>query len=108
MKRLIALVISLAVGVTAWGGRSHDSVVWAKIKGYTAHLPFVGYINPHPSTLNEASWWSVGCETLDRDFANFDNYKSYIGQTGVGYARLQSGWEKCEQKKGKYDKKILI
>ena len=103
MKRLIAMILSLAVGVTAWGGRSHDSVVWAKIKGYTAHLPFVGYINPHSSSLNEASWWSVGCETLDRDFANFENYKPYLGQTGVGYARLQSGWEKCEQKKGKYD-----
>lgn len=102
-KFLFVLALSLTVSFAAWGGKSHESVVWAKIKGYTAHLPFIGYINPHPSSLTEPSWWSVGCETLDRDFANFDHYKAYLGETGVGYARLQSGWEKCEKRKGKYD-----
>lgn len=47
--------------------------------------------------------WSVGCETLDRDYADFSKYKEHLGALGVGYARIQSGWAKCEQKKGKYD-----
>lgn len=45
----------------------------------------------------------MGCETLDRDYSIFDNYKQYVGETGVGYARLQSGWAKSEPEKGKYN-----
>ena len=55
------------------------------------------------SDLSKPSWWSVGSETLDRDYAKFDNYVQYMGETGVGYARLQSGWAKSEPKKGKYN-----
>jgi hypothetical protein len=50
-----------------------------------------------------ASLWSVGCETLDRDYAKFSIYKDYVGELGVKHARLQSGWAKCEKEKGKYN-----
>lgn len=47
--------------------------------------------------------WSVGCECLDREYADFSAYKPYVGELGVGAARIQSGWARCEQKKGKYE-----
>ena len=50
-----------------------------------------------------ASEWSVGCETLDRDYADWDQYKRFLGELGVKHARFFSGWAKTEQEKGKYD-----
>ena len=47
--------------------------------------------------------WTLGCETLDRDFANFDEYKTFLAPLGIKTIRLQAGWAKCEKAKGKYD-----
>ena len=80
-----------------------ESVTWQNIKAHPAPLPVIGEIQARPSVLDAPSVWSVGMETMDRDYAIFDNFADYIGQTGVGYGRLQSGWAKTEKKKGKYD-----
>jgi len=79
------------------------SVTWQNIQAHPAPLPVSGELIPIKSNLDAASFWSVGSETLDRDFADFEKYKEFMGETGVGYSRLQSGWAKTEQKKGKYD-----
>ena len=47
--------------------------------------------------------WQIGCETLDRDFANWDEYKEFLPVLGIRNIRLQGGWAKCEREKGKYD-----
>ncbi len=80
-----------------------SSITWDNIKAHPALLPVVGQIQPKSSDLNSESWWSVGCECMDRDYSHFDMYKDFVPQTGVGYARLQSGWAKTEREKGKYD-----
>lgn len=82
----------------------HYSVTWKKfISNDDTKLEVIGKLNTKHSDGSGNSYWSVGCETLDRDFATFDNYKQYVGELGVGYARIQSGWAKCEQEKGKYN-----
>ena len=68
----------------------------------------IGLYRVRNSSEIKSSPWSVGCETLDRDFADFDKYKDYVGQTGVKRGRLFSGWAKCEKEKGKYDFAWLI
>ena len=45
----------------------------------------------------------VGCETLDRDYADYHAYKEYLAPLGARYIRLQAGWAKTEQKPGVYD-----
>ena len=45
----------------------------------------------------------VGCETLDRDYADYHAYKEYLVPLGMRYIRLQAGWAKTEQKVGVYD-----
>ncbi len=50
-----------------------------------------------------ASSWSIGGETLDRDFAVYNNYKKYLGPLGAKAIRLQAGWAKCEKTQGVYD-----
>ena len=47
--------------------------------------------------------WQIGCETLDRDFANWDEYKEFLPVLGIRNIRLQGGWAKCEREKGQYD-----
>lgn len=51
----------------------------------------------------EASSWTIGCEVLDRDYANFDSYKEYLPLLGIKKIRIQGGWAKTEKQKGIYD-----
>ena len=57
-----------------------------------------------PKTVDEipGDFWSLGCETLDRDLADWDAYKGYLKNLGIKRIRLQGGWNKTEKKKGVY------
>jgi hypothetical protein len=58
-----------------------------------------------PKSVNEIndSNWTLGCEVLDRDFANYEEYKDVLAALGMKTIRLQAGWAKCEKVKGVYD-----
>lgn len=107
MKRFICrlLLASLVLhsGISVSAQKLKKSVTWEKIQANPAPLPVIGELLPSPSAMQEGSFWSVGSETLDRDYADFEKYRKYLKETGVGYARLQSGWAKTEQVKGVYD-----
>lgn len=75
------------------------SVTWQQFNVHTPPLLQIGELATKPADGTGNSRWSVGCETLDRDYADFSKYKQYVGELGVGYARIQSGWAKCEQEK---------
>jgi hypothetical protein len=64
---------------------------------------YVGKIKPRHAREIEASNWSVGAETMDRDYTVYDNWKAYLGPLGIKKARIQGGWAKTEQQKGVYD-----
>ena len=49
-----------------------------------------------------ASRFSVGVETLDRDMWNFERVLPRLGPLGVKWARVQTGWCKCEREAGVY------
>ena len=66
-------------------------------------FPFVGTIKPRAAQAIASSIWSIGGETLDRDFAVYANYKEFLGPLGAKAIRLQAGWAKCERKPGEYD-----
>lgn len=103
MKKSFLITLALIFSVVAFAAPLMKSVTWDNIRRHPAPLPVIGTLEPVRSALSNPSWWSVGSETLDRDYAVFDNYIQYMGETGVGYARLQSGWAKSEPKKGKYN-----
>lgn len=46
---------------------------------------------------------TIGCETLDRDYADYEQYKDYLTPLGMKKIRLQAGWAKTEKEKGVYD-----
>jgi len=103
MKKTILAVAAVIIAFTSSAAGLKKSVTWENIRNHPAPLPVIGEVSPKPSELDRPSLWSVGSETLDRDFAKFDNYIQYMKATGVGYARLQSGWAKSEPKIGKYN-----
>jgi hypothetical protein len=82
---------------------SYRSITWEKFLNSGPDLEQIGFMAVRHSRDIKSSSWSVGCETLDRDFARFSLYKDYVGELGVKHARLQSGWAKCELKKGIYN-----
>lgn len=104
MKKTVIAFVTVLFAVSLQGQELKKSVTWDNIRNHPAPLKIVGELDAIPSSLDRPSFWSVGCETLDRDYADFDKFGQYMGETGVGYARLQSGWAKCEpKKKGKYN-----
>ena len=102
MYRIYTLLLAM-VCVVSSAQTLKKSVTYERLQRHDATLPVIGRIQPVESSLDRPSLWSVGCETLDRDFAVFDNFRQYVGETGVGYARIQSGWNRVESEPGKYD-----
>ncbi|WP_020603913.1 GH39 family glycosyl hydrolase [Spirosoma spitsbergense] len=63
----------------------------------------IGTLKPRSAKDIASSRITVGCETLDRDYTDFDAYKTYLPPLGAKKIRLQAGWAKCEKVKGVYD-----
>ncbi len=66
-----------------------------------------GSIQPkHSSEIPGTGWglgrWSVGGETMDRDYTLFSEWRPYLGKLGAKAVRLQSGWAKTEKIQGEY------
>ncbi|MEI7732469.1 MAG: beta-galactosidase [Verrucomicrobiota bacterium] len=66
-------------------------------------LKQIGTIKPRSANEISGSNWTLGCETLDREFADYQQYKEYIVPLGIKTVRLQGGWAKTERVKGTYD-----
>lgn len=59
----------------------------------------VGQLKTREAKAIQASTWSIGGETLDRDYTDYQSYKTYLGPLGAKRIRLQGGWSKCEKVK---------
>ncbi|QIP12694.1 hypothetical protein G8759_08680 [Spirosoma aureum] len=63
----------------------------------------VGQLRPRSAKEIKSSTWSIGGETLDRDYTDYQSYRGLLGPLGAKRIRLQGGWAKCEKVKGQYD-----
>ena len=79
-----------------------NQIFAADVAGEIA-LPELGRLKPLTSKAIKASRMSIGFETLDRQY--FDPNPTYepLGKLGVKWARVQTGWCRCEPEQGKYD-----
>lgn len=102
MKKSFFLCLS-ALLLAAGASAQHWSLTWKKLRMVSPELEQIGAVSTAASRELSNPAWSVGCETLDREYAEFAAYKPYVGELGVGAARLQSGWARCEKVKGRYD-----
>ena len=97
----VAAGFFLVSGALAEG--KHKSVTWEQFNKVSPDLKPIGRLAVRHAKDIGSSPWSVGCETLDRNYGDFKQYKEYVGELGVKHARLQSGWAKTEKTKGVYD-----
>ncbi|MFP4057811.1 MAG: GH39 family glycosyl hydrolase [Candidatus Brocadiia bacterium] len=63
----------------------------------------MGRVESRPATSIEASPLSVGFEVLDRK--RFEPLRTYphLARLGAKWARCQTGWNRCERRKGDFD-----
>ena len=80
-----------------------ECVTWKVLNKFNPGLKELGRLARRESKDINGSKWSVGCETMDRDYAEWNGYKALLPGLGVKRARFFSGWAKTEQEKGVYD-----
>ena len=78
-------------------------MTWKKLNTLDPGLKEIGRLAVRDAKDIKSSKWSVGCETMDRDYADWNAYKHLLGPLGAKHGRLFSGWAKTEQEKGVYD-----
>ncbi|RVT42292.1 GH39 family glycosyl hydrolase [Sphingobium algorifonticola] len=70
-------------------------------------LTLIGELAPKDAKDIADSTFSIGTETIDRDFSRYDAFKAYLAPLGAKHARLQSGWARTDKGSGRYDFKWL-
>ena len=95
----LALLLSWTAGAAPEIDRSADRVKTDLNPG----LERIGTIRPRGVTEVGESNWTIGCECLDRDMADYWAYNRYLAPLGIKTIRLQAGWNKTEREKGRYD-----
>ncbi len=65
-------------------------------------FPVLGKVEPQHARDIRSSNWSVGAETMDRDYTLYANWKQYLGPLGIKKARIQAGWARTEKEKSVY------
>ena len=88
-------------GAQAW--KEKRCVTREKLLKMDPGLEPAGQLETRQAKDISSSRWSIGCETLDRDYADWNQYKRFLGDLGAKRGRLFSGWAKTEQERGKYD-----
>lgn len=66
-------------------------------------LQAVGMILPRHAREIESNAFSVGAETMGREYTLYRYWRPFLGPLGVKGARIQSGWARTERFPGRYD-----
>lgn len=103
MKATMVMAAAFAAAISAQGEVELSAAADRVESPLRVDMKCVGTLAPRSVKDIRSSNWTLGCETLDRDFANFDEYKRFLAPLGIKTIRLQAGWAKCEKEKGKYD-----
>ncbi|MFA6547285.1 MAG: beta-galactosidase, partial [Limisphaerales bacterium] len=96
MTAMIGLVVAASAQVIDTSETRVQTTLDPKLKR-------IGTIKPRSVGEISGQNWSLGCETLDRDFTSYDSYKDYLVPLGIKLIRLQGGWAKTERDQGTYD-----
>ena len=106
MKFIVLLVVSTTLALSVMAGvhgiplDTSDDRVESPLR---VNLKRIGTMEPRTIYDVKSSHWTIGCEGLDRDFANFWEYAEFLEPLGIRNVRLQTGWAKTEKTKGVYD-----
>ena len=63
-------------------------VTWKKLCALESGLEPAGQLETRLASDIKGSKWSIGCETMDRDYADWNAYKDYLPYLGAKRGRL--------------------
>jgi hypothetical protein len=63
----------------------------------------IGTLKPKGVHEIGTSRWTLGCETIDREYSDYHAFKAYLPPLGIKRIRLQGGWARTEKDPGIYD-----
>jgi hypothetical protein len=66
-------------------------------------LKHLGTLVPKSVHEIKTSRWTLGCETIDREYSDYNAFKEYLPALGIRRIRLQGGWARTEKDPGIYD-----
>lgn len=93
-----SLVALGGLGLCGLAGRSSG----APVAGIPQR-PSLGKVTPRPGKAITSSPLGIGFETLDRKLFLPERTYEPLSKLGVKWARVQTGWCRCESQKGRYD-----
>jgi len=105
-KRMTWTVLAVLAAGTALAGVNGVKLKTGKdrpISPLDPGLKEIGRLRARGASEVGRSNWTIGCEVLDRDFANFWEYCEFIEPLGIKTVRLQAGWAKCEPRPGEFN-----
>ena len=103
---VVFLGVLIFAGYSVWAGVydiRRDTTADRVESPLNVGLRRIGTIRPRAASEIAGQNWRLGCETLDRDYIDFDEYKEHVAPLGIKIVRLQGGWAKCERQRGVYD-----
>jgi hypothetical protein len=100
-------IVMFAVLLAPWLGPASaaeppQEPLWVE-RQFGSVYPFLGKIRPRHAREIAGSNWSIGAETMDRDYTVYAHWREFLGPLGAKKARIQSGWAKTEKERGVYD-----
>ena len=106
MKIWVVCVATAGLSLSAVAGYYHvrrDTSADRVESPLRVNLTRIGTLRPRGVGEIRSSNWRLGCEVLDRDYIDFNEYKEHLAPLGIKLVRLQGGWAKCERERGRYD-----
>ena len=94
-----------SVGAGAWPAVAQSVATNAEATSVTFPTQFklLGQLKTRSALDIPASKFSVGFECLDRQMFDPEKVYPHLAKLGAKWARVQTGWARCEKEKGKYD-----
>ena len=100
MKVEMILVVTCAAALSVHGAVELSTSADRVESPLRVNMRYVGTLAPRGVKDIRGSNWTLGCETLDRDYADWSQYSRFLPDLGCTRGRLFSGWAKTEQEKG--------
>jgi hypothetical protein len=102
MKQIVVSVLLVLLSTRAWAqviDNTSTRVQTSLEPGFT----LLGTLVPRNVRQIETSRWTLGCETIDREYSDYNAFKEYLPALGIRRIRLQGGWARTEKDPGIYD-----
>jgi hypothetical protein len=103
MKYLKSLFVLMILGNNPIFAQKIDTSASRVRTNFAISFKRIGTLEPRSTDEIKSSNWIIGCETLDRDLTDYEQFKTYLVPLGIKRLRMQAGWAKTEKVKGQYD-----